>query len=223
MRLPSPYDKLLVPVYVPSLLMAVSQEALTILLPLYVLSLGESAAFAAWIAFLRGVGILLFAVPAGVLLATGNQVEVTAHVGAGAPYSIVYVNGFTLGYARAFQAVGDQLSFQLGTPGRVVVHGFSSPTIYLVDLAQFQRIPLQVGATNGGTDGSDFVRYGVLHVGLSWPGRYSHSPVEVLDLGPRRLVGRVDPGADMAGDGLFPGRRAGASWCSDVSRQPRRP
>ena len=25
-------------------------------------------------------------------------------------------------------------------------------------------------------------RYGVLHVGLSWPGRYSHSPVEVLDL-----------------------------------------
>ena len=40
----------------------------------------------------------------------------------------------------------------------------------------------QVGATNGGTDGSDFVRYGVLHVSLSWPGRYSHSPVEVLDL-----------------------------------------
>jgi putative aminopeptidase FrvX len=39
-----------------------------------------------------------------------------------------------------------------------------------------------VGATNGGTDGSDFVRYGVLHVSLSWPGRYSHSPVEVLDL-----------------------------------------
>jgi putative aminopeptidase FrvX len=45
-----------------------------------------------------------------------------------------------------------------------------------------QAIPLQVGATNGGADGSDFVRYGVLHVGLSWPGRYSHSPVEVLDL-----------------------------------------
>jgi len=44
------------------------------------------------------------------------------------------------------------------------------------------NIPLQVGATNGGTDGSDFVRYGALHVGLSWPGRYSHSPVEVLDL-----------------------------------------
>jgi len=52
----------------------------------------------------------------------------------------------------------------------------------ILKIARTQNIPLQVGATNGGTDGSDFVRYGVLHVGLSWPGRYSHSPVEVLDL-----------------------------------------
>jgi putative aminopeptidase FrvX len=52
----------------------------------------------------------------------------------------------------------------------------------IVRIARTQNIPLQVGATNGGTDGSDFVRYGALHVSLSWPGRYSHSPVEVLDL-----------------------------------------
>ena len=52
----------------------------------------------------------------------------------------------------------------------------------VLNIAQRNNIPLQVGATNGGADGSDFVRYGVLHVGLSWPGRYSHSPVEVLDL-----------------------------------------
>jgi putative aminopeptidase FrvX len=52
----------------------------------------------------------------------------------------------------------------------------------ILRIARMQNIPLQVGATNGGTDGSDFIRYGVLHVGLSWPGRYSHSPVEVLDL-----------------------------------------
>jgi len=49
-------------------------------------------------------------------------------------------------------------------------------------LAQLNQIPLQVGATNGGTDGSEFVPYGAIHVSLSWPGRYSHSPVEVLDL-----------------------------------------
>jgi MFS family permease len=69
MRLPSPYDRLLVPVYVPSLLMAVSQEALTILLPLYVLELGATPAFAALIVGLRGIGILAFDVPAGMLVA----------------------------------------------------------------------------------------------------------------------------------------------------------
>jgi putative aminopeptidase FrvX len=52
----------------------------------------------------------------------------------------------------------------------------------ILKIARAQSIPTQVGATNGGTDGSDFVRYGALHVSLSWPGRYSHSPVEVLDL-----------------------------------------
>lgn len=52
----------------------------------------------------------------------------------------------------------------------------------IVAIARSLRIPLQVGATNGGTDGSEFVRYGVIHAGLSWPGRYSHSPVELLDL-----------------------------------------
>ena len=52
----------------------------------------------------------------------------------------------------------------------------------ILALARTKMIPMQVGATNGGTDGSDFVRYGAVHVSLSWPGRYSHSPVEVLDL-----------------------------------------
>lgn len=52
----------------------------------------------------------------------------------------------------------------------------------VINIARTNSIPLQVNATNGGTDGSDFIRYGVLHLGLSWPGRYSHSPVEVLDL-----------------------------------------
>jgi len=52
----------------------------------------------------------------------------------------------------------------------------------ITSLARVNRIPLQVGATNGGTDGSEFVPYSAIHVSLSWPGRYSHSPVEVLDL-----------------------------------------
>jgi putative aminopeptidase len=61
----------------------------------------------------------------------------------------------------------------------------------VLNVARRQRIPLQVGATNGGADGSEFVRYGVPHAGLSWPGRYSHSPVEVLDLNDLESLARL--------------------------------
>ena len=52
----------------------------------------------------------------------------------------------------------------------------------VVALARARRIPIQVGTTNGGNDGSELTRYGALDVPLSWPSRYSHSPVELLDL-----------------------------------------
>lgn len=58
----------------------------------------------------------------------------------------------------------------------------------LVEMQRVQRaaraagIPLQVGTTHGATDGSAITPYGVPNVGLSWPGRYSHAPGEVLDL-----------------------------------------
>jgi putative aminopeptidase len=44
------------------------------------------------------------------------------------------------------------------------------------------RIPLQIGLTQGGTDGTPFTFWGAPNQGLSWPGRYSHSPAELLDL-----------------------------------------
>ncbi|HEY4132158.1 MAG TPA: M20/M25/M40 family metallo-hydrolase, partial [Gemmatimonadaceae bacterium] len=52
----------------------------------------------------------------------------------------------------------------------------------VVKLAKAQNIPLQVGVTNGGNDGSEFVRLGAVDVALAWPLRYSHSPAEVIDL-----------------------------------------
>jgi putative aminopeptidase FrvX len=52
----------------------------------------------------------------------------------------------------------------------------------LVRLARGVRVPLQVGATNGGNDGSAFAEWGVPDVPLGWPLRYSHSPAEVADL-----------------------------------------
>lgn len=52
----------------------------------------------------------------------------------------------------------------------------------LVTLARASGIPLQVGTTNGGNDGSTFSAWGVPDVAIGWPLRYSHSPAEVIDL-----------------------------------------
>jgi putative aminopeptidase FrvX len=60
----------------------------------------------------------------------------------------------------------------------------------LVNVARARRIPLQVGTTNGGNDGSMFTAYGVVDVPLAWPLRYSHSPAELIDL--RDLVSLAD-------------------------------
>jgi putative aminopeptidase len=51
----------------------------------------------------------------------------------------------------------------------------------IVAIAREAKIPLQLGTTSGGTDASAFSATGAIDVGLSWPGRYSHSPVEVMD------------------------------------------
>jgi putative aminopeptidase len=60
----------------------------------------------------------------------------------------------------------------------------------LTRLARASAIPLQVGTTNGGNDGSTFAAWGVPDVAIGWPLRYSHSPAEVIDL--RDVVGLGD-------------------------------
>ncbi|HKI04869.1 MAG TPA: C25 family cysteine peptidase [Thermoanaerobaculia bacterium] len=78
-----------------------------------------------------------FLVPPGILLESGNQVTVSAHTGAGAPYSIFYVDGFDLGYRRAFRAAGDALAFSAGGDGgsaQGTLTGFSAPGIRLIDV-----------------------------------------------------------------------------------------
>lgn len=69
-----------------------------------------------------------------------------------------------------------------------VLRGVDSATIVPAEtitrvqqLARQAGIPLQLGVTQGGTDASAFSSRGTIDVGLSWPGRYSHSPVEVMD------------------------------------------
>lgn len=50
------------------------------------------------------------------------------------------------------------------------------------DIAARAGIDVHVGLTQGSTDGTTFTVYGAPNAGLSWPGRYSHSPAEIADL-----------------------------------------
>ncbi len=65
----SVYRRLLLPIYVPTFLSSVSLQALLVLLPLYALDKGAGAPFAAFLIGLRGIGMLLFDIPVGILLA----------------------------------------------------------------------------------------------------------------------------------------------------------
>ena len=51
----------------------------------------------------------------------------------------------------------------------------------MLEVAKQNNIKVQYGMTAGGTDGQGFLQKGVPSIPLSWPGRYSHSPVEVMD------------------------------------------
>ena len=61
----------------------------------------------------------------------------------------------------------------------------------IVAIARAQNIPLQIGTTFGGTDGSAIQMWGPSNIGLSWPGRYSHGPAEVLDLRDLEALSRL--------------------------------
>ena len=72
-----------------------------------------------------------------------------------------------------------------GAVARALDNSSVTPPAYvdsLLRLARAHGVALQVGTTNGGNDGSMFTPYGVVDVALGWPLRYSHSPVEVIDL-----------------------------------------
>ena len=108
----SPFVRLLLPIYLPSLILGISHQAFLILLPLYVLDLGGSAGLAAVIVAFRGVGMLLGDVPSGFLVSrfgdkrvmVGGMVllgatSVTVAL-AGAIWTLVPIGAFTgLGYS----------------------------------------------------------------------------------------------------------------------------
>ena len=86
-----------------------------------------------------------------------------------------------------------------GPVARALDNSAVTPPAYvdsLSALARARRIPLQIGTTNGGNDGSVFSDWGVPDVPIGWPLRYSHSPAEVVDL--RDVAGLADIVAAVA-------------------------
>ena len=80
-----------------------------------------------------------------------------------------------------------------GPVARVLDNSSVTPPAYvdsLAGLARARGIPLQIGTTNGGNDGSVFGDWGVPDVPIGWPLRYSHSPAETIDL--RDVAGLAD-------------------------------
>ena len=72
-----------------------------------------------------------------------------------------------------------------GAVVRALDNSSATPSVEIdrvVRIARAAKIPLQVGTTNGGNDGSELARYGAVDVPISWPLRYSHSPAELIDL-----------------------------------------
>lgn len=50
----------------------------------------------------------------------------------------------------------------------------------VIAIAETSKIPIQLGNTRGGNDGSVFVPHGAVNIPLSWPGTYSHSFIEKI-------------------------------------------
>jgi putative aminopeptidase FrvX len=50
----------------------------------------------------------------------------------------------------------------------------------VIAIARANKIPVQLGNTRGGNDGSVFVPHGAVNIPLSWPGTYSHSFIEKI-------------------------------------------
>jgi hypothetical protein len=94
---------------------------------------------------------MILAVPPGILLETGNLLELTARTGGGAAYSFTYLDGLDLAYRRFFRAAGDSLTFAPADLTRVTVSGFTDAAVRLLDVSD-PRLPRWIEGAGAGAD-----------------------------------------------------------------------
>jgi hypothetical protein len=98
--------------------------------------------------------VATFPVPDGVLLETGNQLEILGTIGGGAPFSFYFVDGFAAGYPRRFAAEGNALAFTAGGNTNVTVSGFADPAVRLLDVSDPLRPRWLTGAAVDAASGA---------------------------------------------------------------------
>ncbi len=96
-----------------------------------------------------------YALPAGVLKASGNSLAVTAALDTAAPYSTIFLDSIKLSYRRAMRAVDDTFGFRAGAASRVSAGGFSSNRVALYDITWPSRPRVVINAAVV-PDGSSF-------------------------------------------------------------------
>jgi putative aminopeptidase len=88
----------------------------------------------------------------------------------------------------AFAPLGDGPVLRASDDGMIML---ASERERIINLARDNHVQLQVGTTKGSTDAVPFVAHGAIGAQLGWPGRYSHSPAEVLDLNDVKTLARM--------------------------------
>ena len=79
------------------------------------------------------------ACPPGLLLESGNTLEVVGLLNTGVPYSFFYVDRFDVAYRRAYRAVNDRLFCPADTHNLITVDGFTSASISVLDITARKR------------------------------------------------------------------------------------
>ena len=103
-----------------------------------------------------------FAIPAGVLLAGANQVDITAVLDADDGFSVVAIDSIDLRYQRSATAVDDRLLVNAAAKGPMVVAGLSSTDVWVFDLANPLTPTLARIGSSGGDPSGAWVKFGAM-------------------------------------------------------------
>ena len=88
-----------------------------------------------------GIGdvVAAFEFPATLLQDGNNELELEATLEGGAPYSVIYIDGFGLRYPRSYRAQAGEIAFTAPLGSVVTLAGFTTPGITVLDVTDPRR------------------------------------------------------------------------------------